>query len=82
MGGLFYDDLNQGVLNLFNFTQAVGNGFLDAYVPIVEKRKDHSWGERGVNSNYIVVVVMSNSIWYGTEVHYLAYKVEAEQNQF
>ena len=26
--------------------QAVGNGFLDAYVPIVKKRKNTSYGER------------------------------------
>ncbi|MGG4609381.1 oxygen-dependent coproporphyrinogen oxidase [Providencia sp. Me31A] len=47
IGGLFYDDLNQGGFeSCFSFTQAVGNGFLQAYVPIVEKRRDHSWGER------------------------------------
>jgi coproporphyrinogen III oxidase len=26
--------------------QAVGNGYLDAYLPIVEKRKHTPWGER------------------------------------
>ncbi|HGN1705660.1 TPA: oxygen-dependent coproporphyrinogen oxidase [Providencia rettgeri] len=47
IGGLFYDDLNQGGFeSCFSFTQAVGNGFLQAYVPIVEKRRDYSWGER------------------------------------
>lgn len=47
VGGLFFDDLNQwGFDNCFNFTQAVGHGFLHAYVPIVEKRCGHSWGER------------------------------------
>ncbi|EOV8087258.1 oxygen-dependent coproporphyrinogen oxidase [Providencia huaxiensis] len=47
VGGLFYDDLNQGGFeSCFDFTQAVGNGFLDAYVPIVEKRREYSWGER------------------------------------
>lgn len=41
VGGLFFDDLNQqGFDKSFKFMQAVGNGFLDAYVPIVEKRKD------------------------------------------
>jgi coproporphyrinogen III oxidase len=40
VGGLFFDDLNQqGFKKSFKFMQAVGNGFLDAYVPIVEKRK-------------------------------------------
>jgi coproporphyrinogen III oxidase len=46
VGGLFFDDLNkQGFEKSFKFMQAVGNGFLDAYVPIVEKRKDISFGE-------------------------------------
>ncbi|MEP0355513.1 oxygen-dependent coproporphyrinogen oxidase [Paraglaciecola sp.] len=41
VGGLFFDDLNSlGFDKSFKFMQAVGNGFLDAYVPIVEKRKD------------------------------------------
>lgn len=47
VGGLFYDDLNQPDFETcFDFTQAVGHGFLDAYVPIVEKRRHHQWGER------------------------------------
>lgn len=47
VGGLFYDDLNQPDFeSCFSFTQDVGNGFLDAYVPIVEKRHEHAWGER------------------------------------
>ena len=47
VGGLFFDDLNkQGFEKSFKFMQAVGNGFLDAYVPIVEKRKDINFGEK------------------------------------
>ena len=47
VGGLFFDDLNkQGFEKSFKFMQAVGNGFLDAYVPIVEKRKDISFGQK------------------------------------
>ena len=47
VGGLFYDDLEEGGFErCFALTQAVGNGFLDAYVPIVEKRKSTAWGER------------------------------------
>ena len=47
VGGLFFDDLNkQGFEKSFKFMQAVGNGFLDAYVPIVEKRKDICFGDR------------------------------------
>lgn len=41
VGGLFFDDLNSlGFNQSFKFMQAVGEGFLDAYVPIVEKRKE------------------------------------------
>jgi len=47
VGGLFFDDLNQGGFDrCFDFMRAVGNGFLDAYLPIVEKRKGTSFGER------------------------------------
>lgn len=47
VGGLFFDDLNQaGFDKSFDFMQAVGNGFLTAYAPIVERRKDTDYGER------------------------------------
>ncbi|MBS9434616.1 oxygen-dependent coproporphyrinogen oxidase [Photorhabdus hainanensis] len=47
IGGLFYDDLNTPDFeHCFNFTQDVGKGFLSAYLPIVEKRKNILWGER------------------------------------
>ena len=50
VGGLFFDDLNRwdDELNFdktFAFMQAVGNGYIDAYVPIVAKRKDTPYGE-------------------------------------
>jgi coproporphyrinogen III oxidase len=42
IGGLFFDDLNQtGFEQSFEFTRSVGDHFLKAYVPIVEKRHDH-----------------------------------------
>ncbi|MGH8125577.1 MAG: oxygen-dependent coproporphyrinogen oxidase [Rhodanobacteraceae bacterium] len=47
VGGLFFDDLSEwGFERCFAFMQAVGNGFLDAYLPIVERRKDVQYGER------------------------------------
>lgn len=46
VGGLFFDDLNTGGFErCFGLTQAVGNGFLDAYLPIVERRADMPYGE-------------------------------------
>lgn len=47
VGGLFFDDLNEwGFERCFEFMQAVGNGYLDAYIPIVEARKNTSYTER------------------------------------
>lgn len=47
VGGLFFDDLHQwGFDRCFEFMRAVGNGFLDAYLPIVAKRKDFPYTEQ------------------------------------
>ena len=47
VGGLFFDDVNAaGFATSFAFLRAVGDGFLDAYLPIVERRKDTEYGER------------------------------------
>lgn len=47
VGGLFFDDLNAwGFEQSFAFMQAVGNGYIDAYVPVVERRKQMPYGER------------------------------------
>ncbi|WP_372771026.1 oxygen-dependent coproporphyrinogen oxidase [Pseudoalteromonas sp.] len=47
VGGLFFDDLNEwGFDRCFAFMRAVGNGYLDAYLPIVEKRKDFPYTEK------------------------------------
>lgn len=40
IGGLFFDDLNElSFESCFSFLQQVGNSFIDAYIPIVQKRK-------------------------------------------
>ncbi|MQL47656.1 oxygen-dependent coproporphyrinogen oxidase [Photorhabdus khanii] len=47
IGGLFYDDLNTPDFeHCFHFTQDIGKGFISAYLPIVEKRKNILWSER------------------------------------
>lgn len=47
IGGIFFDDLNQPDFpTAFALQQSVGNHFLSAYVPILERRKDTSYGER------------------------------------
>ncbi len=41
IGGLFFDDLNEGSFDqCFAFMQSVGNSYIKAYRPIVERRKD------------------------------------------
>lgn len=47
VGGLFYDDLHEGGFErCFEFMRRVGDGFLEAYLPIVERRKATPYGER------------------------------------
>lgn len=47
IGGLFFDDFNElGFEKSFALMRAIGDSYSDAYVPIVEKRKDHAFGER------------------------------------
>jgi coproporphyrinogen III oxidase len=47
IGGLFFDDLDEwGFDRCFEFTRGVGECFLDAYVPIVERRRAMPFGER------------------------------------
>lgn len=47
IGGLFFDDLNEwGFERCFAYQRSVGEHFLDAYLPIVARRKDIPWGER------------------------------------
>jgi coproporphyrinogen III oxidase len=52
VGGIFYDHLRggdePGIENLLAFQQANGNAFLDAYLPIVDRRKDMSYGEQQI----------------------------------
>lgn len=46
VGGLFFDDLHTDFERDFAYLRAVGDGFLDAYAPIVERRRDAPHGER------------------------------------
>ncbi len=46
VGGLFFDDLHTDFERDFAYLRAVGDGFLDAYLPIVERRRDAAHGER------------------------------------
>jgi coproporphyrinogen III oxidase len=47
VGGLFFDDLNEPDFErCFEFTQSVGNHYLMAYQPILERRKDSPYQEQ------------------------------------
>jgi coproporphyrinogen III oxidase len=47
IGGVFFDDFHElGFERSFAMLRAVGDAFLDAYVPIVERRRATGYGER------------------------------------
>ncbi|MFA7592257.1 MAG: oxygen-dependent coproporphyrinogen oxidase [Thiohalobacteraceae bacterium] len=47
IGGLFFDDLNAwGFERSFAFMRSVGDHYLPAYEPIVERHRTHPYGER------------------------------------
>ena len=47
VGGLFFDDLSDGGFERsFALQRAVGDAFLDAYLPIMERRRNTPYGER------------------------------------
>ncbi|MBZ0142092.1 MAG: oxygen-dependent coproporphyrinogen oxidase [Rhodocyclaceae bacterium] len=47
IGGIFFDDLNEGGFDrCFALTQAVGDAFLDAYLPIAERRRALPYTDR------------------------------------
>jgi len=47
IGGLFFDDLNsEGFSNSFAFMQSVGDHYLEAYLPVVQRRKNDSYNEK------------------------------------
>ena len=46
IGGIFFDDFSEGgFAHAFAMMQSVGDAFLDAYLPILARRKDTPYGE-------------------------------------
>lgn len=46
VGGLFFDDLNElGFEQSFAFMQSVGDHYIEAYLPILKKRKDREYSQ-------------------------------------
>ena len=46
IGGIFFDYLQGNIDETFSFVQSAGDAFLPAYIPIVKRRRDMSYGER------------------------------------
>ena len=47
VGGIFFDDMSQPDFDTcFGLTRSVGDHFIDAYVPVLERRRDLPFGER------------------------------------
>ncbi len=47
IGGVFFDDFHEaGFEQSFGMTRSVGDHFIDAYFPILRRRKDTPYGER------------------------------------
>ncbi|HRF71838.1 MAG TPA: oxygen-dependent coproporphyrinogen oxidase [Accumulibacter sp.] len=47
VGGVFFDDLSEGGFSrCFALTQAVGDAFAEAYLPLIDKRQSLPYGER------------------------------------
>ena len=47
VGGLFFDDFVEGGFErAFAFARSVGESYLPAYLPIVQRRKSAAWGGR------------------------------------
>ncbi|SDT13704.1 coproporphyrinogen oxidase [Halopseudomonas xinjiangensis] len=47
VGGLFFDDLNQwGFERSFAFLRAIGDAYLQAYLPIIERRRNEPFNEQ------------------------------------
>lgn len=50
VGGIFFDYLGkhdpENIHSYFEFSKSAGASFIEAYVPIVEKRKSENWSER------------------------------------
>ena len=50
VGGLFFDDLNAWDFDTsFAFMRSVGDAYVPAYLPIVQRRRDTEYGERERN---------------------------------
>ena len=67
IGGVFFDDFSElGFDGSFAMTRAVGDAFLGAYLPIVQRRRGMSYGERERDFQASGAGATSSSIWSTT----------------
>jgi coproporphyrinogen III oxidase len=67
VGGIFFDDFNElGFDQSFAMVQSVGNGFLDAYLPIVKRARTSPTASANATSRPTGADAMSSSTWCGT----------------
>jgi len=46
IGGVFFDYLRDDATRTFDFVRSLGDSFLPAYLPIVQRRQNEPWGEQ------------------------------------
>ena len=67
IGGIFFDDLSEGGFDrCFAMTRSVGDHFLAAYVPILERRRDRRTASASAISRPTAAAATSNSTSSGT----------------
>jgi len=67
IGGIFFDDFSERDFDhSFNLTESVGDHFLSAYLPILERRMDTPYGERERDFQATGAAATSSSTWSGT----------------
>ncbi len=74
IGGLFFDDLNQwDFATCFAFMRAIGDAYLEAYLPIVQRRKlTPRTVSASASSRRTAAGAMWSSTWYSTVARCLA----------
>ncbi len=81
VGGLFFDDLHGDFDRDFGYLRAVGDGFLDAYLPIVERRKDTPMASASASSSTTGAAATSSSTWSTTAAPCSDCRAEAAPNR-
>jgi len=82
VGGLFFDDLAEGgFARCFDFLRSVGDSFLPAYLPIVERRATNPGASGNAAFSFTGAAAMSNSIYCTTAAPCSDFSPKAAPNQ-